>query len=744
MSVLFGPGETTGLSPAEVTFDGSTSTVAWPPSSSRAGRPTADGGDVCMPAGVGMATALKDTSGYFGKLRDRESVRERFAPSAGGSPVSPTFRGASGGHSLPAKNQRDPERAERASPRGQLAASRAQAEQLRDEVAQLHHLLHQTRELHASEASRLHFQLQDSKTTARREQGLREEAELREKAKSSQCDQLQKEVGALKQQLTKRHIHIGGGSSQGNLPLNSLKGNSNLMCLQELRDLMAKQHDEELQRLREDLEQTQQSSRKAHHAVSKLEEPMGAAGCPDIAAQKQQAITDQAGTRKLEDRCLQLEHYTEIAEAKRMAATEEVRAMEAAHRKLDHEMHQEQAAVRQAHTQLERLSLEQKSMILDQALQEEAQERASQLTKRLAASEVQREDLERQLRQERHQLHLVQKQLDATALYHDRAQERISTLEASAKSADLQQAVECASFWTEQDALRRSQRQTSVSEERWHEQARQLQLEVERLESKEEAAEQAQLELKDQHSMAESKVSQLQDAVSFLQQRLTQNAGTDAKLSEIQMMFRKVLNRYKKLLASSADTHISTVTCESKLSEMEMLMRGVEEEQDALISLQEEQQLNFASAEAREKALQSEAAEEMRESIGLRALLRSAEVRSDTQESALRRLMDDVAELGTDREMQMEKLCTSKRAVQELQQEIHSLQDRLQSSSSLSEAHLGAHMRAENQVWNQAQSLQKKWLDERLQCQAAEAELVQFQHRLEQAGAAVIVPCFNG
>ena len=42
---------------------------------------------------------------------------------------------------------------------------------------------------------------------------------------------------------------------------------------------MAKQHDEELQRLREDLEQTQQSSRKAHHAVSKLEEPMEAAGC---------------------------------------------------------------------------------------------------------------------------------------------------------------------------------------------------------------------------------------------------------------------------------------------------------------------------------------------------------------------------------------------------------------------------------------------------------------------------------
>jgi len=426
-----------------------------------------------MPAGVGMATALKDT-GYFGKSRDRESVRERFAPSAGGSPVSPTFRGASGGHSLPdAKNQRDPERA---SPRGQLAASRAQAEQLRDEVAQLHHLLHQTRELHASEASRLHFQLQESKTTARREQGLREEAELREKAKSSQCNQLQKEIGTLKQQLTKRHIHIGG-SSQGNSPLNSLKGEdlrqlgTELQQIrqdsQELRDLMAKQHDEELQRLREDLEQTQQSSRKAHHAVSKLE-----------AAQKQQSITDQAATRKLEDRCLQLEHYTEIAEAKRMAATEEVRAMEAAHRKLNQEMHQEQAAARQAHTQLERLSLEQKSMILDQALQEEAQERASQLTKRFAASEVQREDLERQLRQERHQLHLVQKQLDATALYHDRAQERISTLEASAKSADLQQAVECASFWTEQDALRRSQRQTAVSEER----ARQLQFEVKSLE----------------------------------------------------------------------------------------------------------------------------------------------------------------------------------------------------------------------------------------------------------------------
>ena len=42
---------------------------------------------------------------------------------------------------------------------------------------------------------------------------------------------------------------------------------------QELRDLMAKQHDEELQQLRDDLEQMQQSSRKAHHAMSKLEEP---------------------------------------------------------------------------------------------------------------------------------------------------------------------------------------------------------------------------------------------------------------------------------------------------------------------------------------------------------------------------------------------------------------------------------------------------------------------------------------
>lgn len=32
----------------------------------------------------------------------------------------------------------------------------------------------------------------------------------------------------------------------------------------------------------------------------------------------------------------------------------------------------------------------------------------------------------------------------------DRARERIIALEATAKSADLQQAVECASFWTEQ------------------------------------------------------------------------------------------------------------------------------------------------------------------------------------------------------------------------------------------------------------------------------------------------------
>ena len=42
-------------------------------------------------------------------------------------------------------------------------------------------------------------------------------------------------------------------------------------CLQELQNLMAKQHDEELQRLRIDLEEMQQSSRKVHGQLSYLE-----------------------------------------------------------------------------------------------------------------------------------------------------------------------------------------------------------------------------------------------------------------------------------------------------------------------------------------------------------------------------------------------------------------------------------------------------------------------------------------
>lgn len=42
-------------------------------------------------------------------------------------------------------------------------------------------------------------------------------------------------------------------------------------CLQELQNLMAKQHDEELQRLRTDLEEMQQSSRKVHGQLSYLE-----------------------------------------------------------------------------------------------------------------------------------------------------------------------------------------------------------------------------------------------------------------------------------------------------------------------------------------------------------------------------------------------------------------------------------------------------------------------------------------
>ena len=52
------------------------------------------------------------------------------------------------------------------------------------------------------QASRLQWLLQEGKAALRREQGLREEAELRERAKSSQCEQLQKELGALKQLLS--------------------------------------------------------------------------------------------------------------------------------------------------------------------------------------------------------------------------------------------------------------------------------------------------------------------------------------------------------------------------------------------------------------------------------------------------------------------------------------------------------------------------------------------------------------
>ena len=44
-----------------------------------------------------------------------------------------------------------------------------------------------------------------------------------------------------------------------------------LLLLQELQNLMAKQHDEELQRLRIDLEEMQQSSRKVHGQLSYLE-----------------------------------------------------------------------------------------------------------------------------------------------------------------------------------------------------------------------------------------------------------------------------------------------------------------------------------------------------------------------------------------------------------------------------------------------------------------------------------------
>jgi len=290
--------------------------------------------------------------------------------------------------------------------------------------------------------------------------------------------------------------------------------------------------------------------------------------------------------------------------------------------------------------------------------------------------------------------------------------------------------VECASFWTEQDALRRSERHAAVSEERarqlhsevktlesQQEHVRKMQTEVKELRSKKEVAEDTAVELKDQYSFAESKVSQLQDAVSFLQQRVTQTTGTDAKLTEVQMMLRKVLNRYKKLLASNADTHISTVTCESKLSEMEMLMQGVEEEQDALMTGQEHQRMAQQRLESREKALEVEASDEMREAIGLRALLRSTEMRSDQQEVSLKRLMEDVTELNM-----------SQNAMAELQEEISQLQGKLDNSSALSEAHLGAHTRAENQ----AQSLQKKWLDARLQCQVAEKDLRHCQQHLEQ------------
>eukprot|EP00434_Breviolum_minutum_P004645 symbB.v1.2.004095.t1/scaffold200.1/size464218/25 len=257
---------------------------------------------------------------------------------------------------------------------GKSLASRAQAEQLRDEVAQLHHLLHQTRELHASEASRLHFQLQESKTALRREQSLREDAERREKVKASQCDQLLKDIGALKQQLQIPKRLSMSGSSQGTSPPTSLKGEDlkvlgselqqirqdsqefvggpynvkatsngfkecegieleallvtlrswrwcfgNCFVIQELQNLMAKQHDEELQRLRIDLEEMQQSSRKVHGQLSYLE-----------ASQKQQNISEAAAARQLQDRCRSLEHYKEIADAKLQAATEELRLTEAA------------------------------------------------------------------------------------------------------------------------------------------------------------------------------------------------------------------------------------------------------------------------------------------------------------------------------------------------------------------------------------------------------------------------------
>ncbi|CAK8985252.1 unnamed protein product [Durusdinium trenchii] len=124
-------------------------------------------------------------------------------------------------------------------------------------------------------------------------------------------------------------------------------------------------------------------------------------------------------------------------------------------------------------------------------------------------------------------------------------------------------------------------------------------------------------------------------------------------------------------------------------------------------------QMEFAGAEAREKALQVEAAQEYRQREGLRSLLLAEESRCDAQERRVRRLVD---ELG-DREVQM-------RNVQELQEELHVLQSKLQ----LSEVQARGHLHAENQV----QTLQKKLLDARVQCQASEEELLKCHQRFEE------------
>ncbi|OLP85939.1 hypothetical protein AK812_SmicGene33021 [Symbiodinium microadriaticum] len=216
-----------------------------------------------------------------------------------------------------------------ASPSSRTAACN-EAQQLRGEVLELRALLQRSKAAHVEEASRLHLQMQDLEAALRHEHGLREDAERGERVANSERDELRHDLDILQHQLQVLRSGIPGAdpsegrsSPRRRRPGDDLRalGNEILQVRQDSQDLrgqlLTRQHEAELRRLRGDLAETERAARAAQASLRHAED-----------SHELQLSTETATMRRLEQRCRFLEHGAEAAEAELTTTSQQLVALE--------------------------------------------------------------------------------------------------------------------------------------------------------------------------------------------------------------------------------------------------------------------------------------------------------------------------------------------------------------------------------------------------------------------------------